>query len=67
METIVGGQQEDLNRLIRHYYNLSPGYTLKEMCRILNTVHGVGISARRIKYIIKKEGFSRLKVSWEHF
>ncbi len=63
MDSVLGAEtQADLKELVAHYYGLTPQYTLKQICMIINNHHNTSTTVRQIKYICKKEGLTRYKL-----
>ena len=54
--------KNDLVTFIRHYLLITPRYTYKEVCNIINNNHKIPITVRKVKYICNKQKLQRTTV-----
>ena len=59
METTLPASCNDLESLVKHYHGITPTYTYREICAIINKHHRVATTVRHIKYVCKKQGLTR--------
>ena len=50
-----------LLQLVEYYHRKKPKIKYRSICTVLNQHYGVSISERRLKYICKKQGLSRIR------
>ena len=63
MESIIPRKNlPDIDQLITQYYGLTPKYTIKEICSIINDHHKISVTQRQIKYKIRKLNLSRMSM-----
>ena len=59
METVLEKDVNlDLHGLIKYYYLLTPKFTLNDICSLINKHHQHDVTERRVKYLIRKQGFA---------
>ena len=64
MEGLLASNASDsmiLLQLVEYYYRKKPKIKYRSICTVLNQHYGVSISDRRLKYICKKQGLSRIR------
>ena len=52
----------DLVTFIRHFLSITPRYTYKEVCDIINNRHKIKITVQKVKYICNKQKLQRTTV-----
>ena len=63
MNTILSeAVKTDLVTFIRHYLSITPRYTYKEVCNIINNHHKIPITVRKVKYTCNKGKLQRTPV-----